>query len=106
MLFKDPDDAGKVQQGPAEPVHFVAQNTVNLAGFDVGEESPKGGPVHVASAKAAVVVALRQALPALVPLALDVGQSRFALRVQGVEVLLQSLLAGLARVNSAADCGR
>src|SRR4051812_45760332 len=53
--------------------------------------------------EAAVVVAIGQAGPALLLLALDVGQARLTLGVQAVELLLQSLLGGLARVDGTAD---
>src|SRR6266446_1771049 len=39
VLFKDADDAGEVQQGPAEPVDFVSDQTINFAGFDVGQQA-------------------------------------------------------------------
>src|SRR5262249_26788334 len=63
----------------------------------------QGGPVHVAAGEAAVVVAVGQAGPALGGLAADEGLARLALGVQGVELLLQPLLGGLARVDGAAD---
>src|SRR5262245_30346833 len=51
----------------------------------------------------AVVVGGRQGAPALVGLALDVGLGGFALVVERVEVLLEALVAGDARVDRAAD---
>src|SRR5262249_58523001 len=56
--------------------------------------------------EAAVVVAGGQALPALVLLAGDERLGRFALGVQGVELLLQALLGALAGVDRAADQGQ
>src|SRR5260370_41919139 len=106
MLFKDADDAGENQKGASEPVDFVGDYRVDLAGLDVGQEARESGPVHVAPGKAAVVITSRQTLPALVALALDVGQGGFALRIERVEVLFKTLLGGFAGVNGAPDRSR
>src|SRR5262249_54813348 len=62
----------------------------------------QGGPVQIATAVAAVVVALGQAGPAGVGLAADVGFRGFALGVEGVEFLVESLFGALARVDGTA----
>src|SRR5207249_4587388 len=56
------------------------------------------------SGKAPVVVTSRQAPPAFVTLALEVGQAGFTLGVERVEILLESDLGGFAGVDRAADC--
>src|SRR5262245_46451341 len=86
VLAEDLHDAGEVQKRASEPIEFVDQNAVDLAGLDVGEQAFERRPVHVAAAVAAVVVALGQAHPALVLLAGDVGQGRFPLRIERGEV--------------------
>src|SRR5437773_12213705 len=103
VFFEDADDAGEIQQRSAEPVQLVGDYAVDPAGFDVGQEALERGPVHVAPGKTAVVITLRQALPTLVPLALDVGQASFTLSVERVEILLESDLGGFAGVDGAAD---
>src|SRR5438270_13761450 len=60
----------------------------------------------VAAGEAAVVVAVGQAGPALLLLALDVRLTRLALGIEAVELLLQSFLRRLARVDGAADQGQ
>src|SRR5262249_7616985 len=79
------------------------------AGLDVGQQAAQGGPVHVAAGEAAVVVALRQAGPALVALAGDEGRAGLTLGVQAVERLLGPLLglpAGGDRATGPGQGGR
>src|SRR5262249_40248894 len=84
----------------------MGQHTVDLPGLDVGQQALQGGPVEVAAAIAAVVVALPQAGPASVGLALDVGFGGFALGVQRIEVLVQPLFGAFARVDGTTSRGR
>src|SRR5690606_15615656 len=53
--------------------------------------------------EAPVVVPIRDAGPALIPLAGDVRDRALALGVEAVELLVQSFLGALARVDRAAD---
>src|SRR5262249_30090139 len=94
---------GEVEQRAAEAVHLVDQHAIHLPLGDVGQKVSEGRPVHVGAGKPAVVVVAPQALPAFLLLALDVGLGGGTLGVQGVEVLLQPLLAGLAGVDGTAD---
>ena len=96
-------DTGEVQQRPAETIHLVDHHAVDPAGLDVGAQALKSRPVHVAAGEAAIVVVVGQAAPALVPLTGDVGFGRFPLRVEAVELLVESFLRRLARVDGAAD---
>src|SRR5918997_1438062 len=73
-------------------------------GLDVGEQAGESRSVERASREAAVVVAVGQAAPALVGLALDEGLGCLALGIKGVEVLLQAVLGGLAGVDGTAKC--
>jgi RNA polymerase sigma factor (sigma-70 family) len=98
-----PPHPGEVQERAAEAIHLVGANQVDPAGLDVGEQALEGGSFHVAAGEAAVVVAVGQARPALVGLTADEGLARFSLCVQRVELLFQSFLGGLARVDGAAD---
>ena len=59
--------------------------------------------IHVAAGETAVVVVVRQAFPAFVLLAPDVGLARFALGVERVEFLVEAFVGGLAGVDGAAD---
>ena len=72
----------KSSRRAAQPVDLVDDDAVDLAGFDVGQQALEGRAVHVAAGEPTVVVALGQAPPALVRLALDVGLGRFSLGVR------------------------
>ena len=67
---------------------------------------PQGRAVEGAAGEATVVVAVIEGHPALVPLALDVGEAGLPLRIQRVERLVQSFLGALAAVDRAADLAR
>ena len=96
----------EVCKGPRETVHLVDHHAVNHAGGDVVHEAAQRGALHVAARESAVVVLGREAYPALVLLARDVRLAALTLGVQRVELLVQPLLAALARVDRAADVGR
>lgn len=73
-----------------------------LPGLDVGHQATQGGAVHVAAGEAAVVVVVGEGDPAFVILALDEGVAGFLLRVDGIEGLVQTFVAGDAGVDRAA----
>ena len=106
MLLEGLHHAGEVEQRAAQAIDLIDDDAIDLAGFDVGHQTLESGPVHVAAGEAAVVVAVGQAGPAFAGLAADEGLGRLALGVEAVELLLQTLLRALARVNGAADQGK
>ena len=106
MLLEGLHEACEVEQGAAEAIDFVDDHAIDLAGLDVGQEALQGGPVHVAAGEAAVVVAVGQQGPALSGLAADVGLGRFALGVEGVELLFEAFFGALAGVDGAAHQGQ
>jgi hypothetical protein len=85
-------DAAEVEQRPGQPVDFIDHYAVHCTCGDVGQQQLQGGPVHVRAGEAAVIVELRNGHPAFMALALDERRGGFALRIEGVEVLLQSFL--------------
>jgi hypothetical protein len=62
-----------------------------------------GRSLHGAVGHAAVILALGDRVPALVLVTGNVGRTGGVLRVEGVEALLQPLVAELADVDGAAD---
>ena len=98
--FYNPCEVGK---RAAQPVNLVDDDDVDAAGLDVAQQPLQRRAFHAAAGEATVVVAIADEDPAFMLLALDVGQPRLALRVEGVELHLQSLFRGLARVGGAAD---
>jgi len=63
------------------------------------EKPTKGWAIHRGPGIAAVVVAVSEQRPALVELALDVGFASFSLRIEAVEVLIQTLVGGFPRLD-------
>ncbi len=102
MLVEDLHDPGEVEQGPGQAVDLVDDHAVDPPRLDVGHEPLQRRPVHVAAGEAAVVVGVGQADPALVLLARDVRLGGLPLGVEGVELLVEALLGGLAGVDGAA----
>ena len=103
VLLERLDQLGEVHQRAAEPVDLVDDDDVDQPGLDVAQQALQRRPLQRAARDAAIVVLVRQRDPALGALALDVGQPRLALGVEGVELLLQPLLGGLAGVDRAAE---
>src|SRR5258708_1921209 len=64
----------------------------------------KGRPLHGAAGETAFIVASPNQFPALVGLALDIGFGRLTLSMERVEILLQSVLGRLPRVDRATQC--
>src|SRR5262249_3418583 len=98
-------ELGEVEQRAAEAVYLVDHDEVHLAVRDVGQQPLEGGPVRVGTREAAIVVALRQAGPALAGLTPDEGFSRLALSIEAVDLLGEALLGALAGVDGAAHQG-
>ena len=90
MLFEGLHEPGEIQERPAEAVDPLDDDAVDLAGLDVGQQAGECRPVEVAAGETAVVVGVRQAGPAFGPLAGDIGLGGFALRVQRIELLVES----------------
>jgi hypothetical protein len=79
--------------------------TISNWGFssrNIIEQALQGRAVQSPAGEATVVVALRQQLPTLMGLALDVGFTSLALGIQRIEVLLQARLGRFAGINGAA----
>src|SRR5262249_11159357 len=85
---------------------LVHDHRVDLAGLDAGQQALQRRPVHVAAAEATVVVRLRQADPAGMGLALDVGLGCFALGIERAELPVESLVGRFARVDGTTDSRR
>src|SRR5258706_14842351 len=71
-------------------------------GLDVGQQPLESRPFRRSPGISAVVIKSGKGGPALVPLALYICVTGLALRMQGIEILLQSLFGGFPGVNRAA----
>ena len=86
------DELGEVGERAGQAIDLVDDHHINRSGLHVGQEPLQGRAVHRPSREAPIVVVGFDQDPALMGLALDVGLGGLALRVEGVEILLQPLL--------------
>ena len=103
MLVQDLHDPRKIQERPRKTVHFINHHAVHGARLYVCEQPLERGPLHVRAGVAAVVVFLRQSLPAFVALAVDERLGGFTLRVKRIKCLIKTLIGGFARIDRASD---
>ena len=103
MGVEDVDDLGKVGKRACQPVDFVDDDDFDLAGLDVGKQPLKGGTLHRPAGETAIVIEIRDCGPARVLLARDEGFAGLTLCIEGVELLLQPLVGGLAGVDCTAN---
>ena len=97
------DHAREVGERAGEAVDLVDHHGIDLARLDVGEQALQGGTLHGAARVGGVVVVIGDGDPALGALARDIGMPRIALGVDGVVLLVEALLGGLAGVDGAAQ---
>ncbi len=92
-------DACEVHERPAESVDLVDDHAVDLAGFDIGEQSLECRTLHVAARKSTVVVMIGKANPTFVLLAGNVRVGAVALGIKRIVILLKSLFCAFARID-------
>ena len=103
MALEHVHHLGEVGQASGQAVDLVDDHDVHLAGLDVRQQAFEGGAVHVAPGVGGVVVVVGDRNPALGALADDVGVAGIALGIDGVVLLVQPLVGGLACVDGAAQ---
>ena len=82
MALENLDDAGEITERARQPVDLVDDDHVDAAALDVAQQPLQARALHGAAGEAAVVVAIGNEQPALVLLALDVGERRLALGIE------------------------
>src|SRR5947208_12573734 len=85
-----------------EPVHLVDHDHVDQMGLNIGQQPLESRPFRRSAGISAVVIKAGKGGPALVPLTLYIGVTGLALRMQGIEILFQSLFGGFPGVDGAA----
>jgi len=100
VSLKDFEQLGEVQERAAQPIDLLDHDTRDLSSLDVSDWSPRRRTLDVPSHETDVIT-VGQALPALPDLTLDARFARFALGVERVEILLNSILNRLAGVDRA-----
>jgi hypothetical protein len=93
------DQFGEVGERAGQPIDLVDDDHVDPPRLHVDEQLLECGPIHRPAGEAAIVVPIPNQSPTLVRLALDVGLARLPLGVEGIEILLKSLLGRDARID-------
>ena len=101
--IEDLDDLGKIIQRAGQPVDLVDDDRIDATRRDVGEQPLQSRPIRRRAGKSAVIISLGQGHPAFVSLAVDERLAGLALRLQRIELLLEPLFGGFARVDRAAN---
>jgi hypothetical protein len=99
MLLERLHHLGEIEVRATQAIDLIGNDDIDFAVPNVGEQTLQSGSLHVSAGEAAVVVALRQAGPALVGLTANESLGGYSLGIQGVELLLQPFLGGLTRVD-------
>ena len=103
MALEDVDHSREVSQRSRQAIDLVDHHDVDPAGLDVGQQPLERRPVHVATGEGGIVVVVGHRNPALRALAGDVGVAGVTLGVDGVVLLVEPLVGGLAGVDGAAQ---
>src|SRR6185437_16840396 len=97
------DQLGEIGERSGEPIDLVDDDHIDSSFADAIEQTLQCRTVGGSAGITAVVEALAHESPAFMSLALDIGFGRFPLRVEGIEVLFKTRVAGDAGVNRAAQ---
>ena len=94
MGVEDLNDFGEVGQRTSQPINLVDNNDLDLPCLNVREQPLQSRPLHRAARVTAVVVHAGKGDPSRVPLAPNVSLASLPLRVERIELLLETLLGG------------
>ena len=103
MFFESLDNAGEIDQRSTQPVNLVDDHAFDSAVANVIQEMFKGGPIQATTAKATIVITLRKGNKPFAALAGDKGLRGLALRIERVELLIQTLVCGFAGIDGTTD---
>ena len=97
------DQPGEVGERAGEPVDLVDDDHIDQPCLDIPEQALQCGPLQRGAGDAAIVVAVRHQHPAFRALAGDIGLAGLALGIERVELHVEALFRGFARVDGAAE---
>ena len=97
------DELRKVGEGTGQSVDLVDHNPVDETGIDVGEQALQARALQGSSREPRVLVDSWQQHPALRFLARDIRGAGLSLRIEGVELLFETLFRALSRIDGATD---
>jgi hypothetical protein len=92
MGIEELDQLGEVRKRSGQAVDFVDDNDLDFAGSHIVKQALQSGPLSIAARKSSIVVFSPYERPTGMGLAAYVGVAGVVLRVERVEVLLQSLI--------------
>src|SRR5258706_2171299 len=95
------DKLGEVREGAGQPVDLVDDHNIYLACLQVEKQRLQGGTIEGGTRQATVVIMIGNQAPALMSLALDIGLARFPLGIERIELQVEIMLSGFARVDGA-----
>jgi len=102
-LIEPVHQPSEIEEGPAQAVNFIYHDAIHSARIDILQQVLKSGPLQAAAGEPAIIVVMGEQPPAGMLLALDEGLRRLALRLERVEVLLETLLGRFASVHSTSN---
>jgi hypothetical protein len=103
VLLQQLGQLGEVSQRSGEAIDLVDHDHIDGSFGDIFKEPLKGRADHRPSREAAIVIEGGQGDPAFMLLADDEGLAGIPLGIEGVEALLQTLVAALAGIDGAAE---
>src|SRR6267142_1334246 len=103
MNIEQLNQLGEICQRPRQAVDFVDNDDIDLPGADIIQQPLQVGTVGGPTGVPAIVIAGTNQSPAGMGLALDVGGGGLVLRVQRVELLVETVLGGDTGIDRTAD---
>ena len=101
MALEHLDHLGEVGKAARQAVNLVDHHDVDQAALDVRQQALQPRAICIAAGKPRIVVIVGHRNPALDALAGHKSVARFLLRVDGVELLIESLVRGHPAVHGA-----
>jgi len=99
------DHAREFGERAGQPVDLVDDDHVDPTECDLGKQAPERRPLHRTAGMAAIAIGGGDRPPAFARLALHIGGTGLALRIEAVERLVEHVPGILARVDRAAGDG-
>ena len=103
VLLQGGHQTREVKEGTRQAIQFINEKAIDGVGLDISEQALQRRAFEGAAREAGVIVALLQADPALVCLAVNESLSGFPLGIERVEIGVQVFFRRLARVDGAAN---
>ena len=97
------DQLREIHERARQPVDLVDDHDIDQACLDVAQQPLQCRPFQRGAGDAAIIIAVGHQHPSLGPLACHVSLTGLPLGIEGVELHVEPLLGGFARVDGAAE---